>query len=85
MPSSKAACMMRIDSDFSFIAPMCQPPRQIMDTGTPVLPRMRVGIPVLEPLDWAKIVLLKAIEPATAVDAWMNSRRVLLSSIVTSE
>jgi hypothetical protein len=39
---------------------------------------------VLEALDWPKIVLLKAMEPATAVDAWMNSRRVLLSSIVTS-
>jgi hypothetical protein len=40
-----------------------------MDTGTPVLPRIRVGIPVLEPLDWPKIALLKAMELATAVDA----------------
>src|SRR6185436_17493110 len=85
MPSSKAACMIRIDSAFSCTAPMCQPPIQIMDTGTPVLPRMRVGIPVLEALDWPNIALLKAMEPATAVDAWMNSRRVFLSSIVTSE
>src|SRR5215213_416279 len=74
MPSSMAVCMILTASALSLTSPMCQPPRQMMDTFSPVLPRGRVGRPadgLSSP--GASAAMARAAVPARP--AWRNSRR----------
>src|SRR5436305_1949984 len=71
-----AVCMILIASSLSFTEPMCQPPRQMIDTLTPVLPSGRMGRAVD---DFSSLVAWPETANAAvpAIPAWRNSRRVL--------
>src|SRR5438874_8259322 len=76
-----AACMMRTASLSSLTEPMCQPPRQMIGTRTPVRPSGRVGRP-----DLASAASVAAANPTAAPAAredCRNSRRVLSGAAMT--
>src|SRR5260370_37960717 len=57
-----AACMMRMASFSTATAPMGQPPRQMIETRWPVLPRILVGSPVAAALlVWASAADIAAL------------------------
>src|SRR3989442_1368626 len=81
MPSPIAACIIRMASLSSLSEPMCQPPRQTIDTRCPVLPRTRVGKPALDALVWARTCSARAATDAATVAFATNSLREVLSAM----
>src|SRR6185437_11676608 len=75
--------MILIASFSSLTAPMCQPPRAMIDTRTPVLPSGRVGSP-LEAASSAPSAPAARVSAAPAAsEACRNSRRLLGASLTT--
>src|SRR5262249_26071738 len=75
--------MILIASLWSLTAPMCQPPRQRIETLTPVLPSGRVGSPP-DPFSSAPAVARAPSAAPAATDVVRNSRRVLVGSFIAA-
>src|SRR5262245_1784397 len=72
-----AVCMIFTASSLSLTDPMCQPPRQMIETLTPVLPRGRCGRPVEGVSSAIASSEERASAAVPAIPARRNSRREL--------
>src|SRR5262249_21504166 len=73
--------MILMASFLSLTAPMCQPPRQMIDTRSPVLPSGRVGKP-LEAVSSAPRAAARLRAALAASEACRNSRRLFGVSFI---
>src|SRR5262245_8932462 len=76
-----AVCMILTASSLSWTDPMCQPPRQMIDTFTPVFPSGRCGMPA-DGRSCPPASDDRARAAVPTIPAWRNSRR-LLSALLT--